>query len=437
MVLNRLSWRLSLPIGLGLVAACATTGNGVSFATGAGASGPGESSGSGGAGAGNGNNNSGAGGGIGLTTGLGAGTGTGSGAACQAAVHQAQTLPLDMYIMQDQSKSMSDMIATGGTKWDAVTSAFTSFVQQPGLSGISVGIQYFGLPPGGSSGADCSCNTSADCTLPRDRCIAGICVKCETNSLGGGAGDSCTASDYATPDVEIAALPGVAPTITSSLSMHGPSTSTPTAPALQGAVDHAQAWAMSHPDHVVIAVLATDGEPTECDPQDQAGVAAIAAAALAGTPSIKTFAIGTFASADIPSGPDLLNAVAAAGGTGQAFNINTTQNVSQAFLQALNQIRGAALGCAYTIPTPAAGSNADPTEINVQYTPGGTGTPVVFPQVADQTHCPATGDAWYYDNPTTPTQILLCASTCNTVSADTKGSIDILLGCKTVVSTAQ
>src|SRR5262249_43541324 len=157
--------------------------------------------------------------------------------------------------------------------------------------------------------------------------------------------------------VEIAPLPGVANAIVTSLSMHGPSGSTPTGPALQGAVDHAMAWAMSHPGDVVVAVLATDGEPTECSPTDQASIAQIAATALAGTPSIRTFCIGTFAPGDIPLGPNLLNAVAAAGGTGQAFNISTnSQNTAQEFLRALNQIRGTVLGCTYTIPTPMAGT---------------------------------------------------------------------------------
>ncbi len=331
---------------------------------------------------------------------------------------------------------MKDTVSEGGTKWQAVTSALDAFVQQPGLAGISVGIQYFGLPPGG--GATCStsvCTKDSDCGAPAcGPCMLlfpgfGTCA----GSSGGGGSDSCNAADYAKPEVEIAPLPGVAPAITMSLAAHSPSTSTPTGPALQGAVDHAKAWAMTHPGHVVIAVLATDGEPTECSPQDQAGVAAIAAAALTATPSVKTFTIGTFASGDIPSGPNLLNAIAASGGTGQAFNINTTMNVDQAFLMALNQIRGSALGCQYQIPTPMSGSNADPTKVNVQYTPSG-GSPQVIPHVADQAHCPASGDAWYYDNNNAPMQILLCASTCAKVQNDSMGNIDILLGCKTVTA---
>jgi hypothetical protein len=443
----KLSSRVSLLAGLGLfvagaAGACsANNGNSLFTGSGSGATG-GSGSGTGNGlttGNGNGSSNGGSGGFVLSGTGTGNGSGTGGTAACQAETHQAMTLPLDMYIMEDQSGSMDDMISTGGTKWQAVTGALTAFVQQPGVAGISVGIQYFDLPPGGG-GPMCNptavCQSDADCGPaacgPCMQVIPGFGI-CAGASAGGS--DSCDPADYAKPDVEIAPLPGVASAIVTSLGNHSPSTNTATAPALQGALNHAKDWANSHPGHVVIAVLATDGEPNTCSPTDQAGVAQIAATALAGTPSIKTFAIGVFAQADIPSGPDLLNAVAQAGGTGQAFNIDTTQNVSQAFLQALNQIRGSALGCQYQIPMPSSGSNADPSKINVQYTPGNGGSPEIIPQVPNMGACPASGDAWYYDNPQAPTQILFCPAFCNKVSADTNGKIEILLGCKTVTAT--
>src|SRR4029078_11744139 len=102
-----------------------------------------------------------------------------------------QELPLDIYIMLDQSGSMLDTVAGGGTKWDAVTSALKSFLQQPGLGGISVGIQYFGVPPGGG-GANCACPTGV-CSMPGDVCFVGQCILCLSMS---GGGDSCNAADY-------------------------------------------------------------------------------------------------------------------------------------------------------------------------------------------------------------------------------------------------
>ncbi len=350
-------------------------------------------------------------------------------AACASSTSRGQQAPLDMYIMLDQSGSMSDQVAGNTSKWAAVTGALNTFVSGTNTTGISVGLQYFGLPPGGAvdaGGSSCptTCTQTSDCGATGGPCIVGFCVGCVAGGAGGGGVDSCTAADYATPDVEIAALPGVGAAISASIAKHGPSTSTPTSAALQGAVDHAQSWAKSHTSDVVIAVLATDGDPTECD-TTLSDINAIAAAGVSGTPKVLTFVIGV--------GPSTtaLNGIAAAGGTTSAFLVDTTANVNQQFLDALNKIRGTALGCNYTIPIPTSGS-ANYGQINVEYTPSSGGTPELIPNVASASQCPASGDAWYYDNPSAPTQIVLCPGTCKTVEADQGGDIQILAGCATI-----
>ena len=398
--------------------------NTTQFTSGSGGTAAGTPSGSGGSGP------SGSGGGVGSGFVVSSGT-SGSGGldpdgGCAGTATTAQQLPLDMYIMLDQSGSMTDPVMGGGNKWMAVTGALQAFVSQPGLSGISVGIQYFGQPPGGASMCPMACATDADCgSAACGPCFFGTCLG------GSGGSDSCNAVDYTKPEVEIAPLPGVAGAIITSMGMHMPSTSTPTQPALQGAIDHAKAWAAMHPGHVVVAVLATDGAPTECAVQDGPGLAQIAAAGLSGTPSVKTFTIGIFASSDIPSGPNLLNDISAGGGTTKSFTIDTAnQNTNQQFLMALNAIRGASLGCQYKIPVPTAGM-LDYTKVNVQYSPGGGGPAQDFPKSDDKAHCPATGDGWYYDNNAAPTQILLCDKTCAKVGADSTGTVNIVLGCQT------
>src|SRR5205823_711503 len=136
-------------------------------------------------------------------------------------------------------------------------------------------------------------------------------------------------------------------------------TSTPTSAALQGAIDHATAWATAHTQDVVIALLATDGDPTECD-TNLTNINAIAAKGANGTPKILTFVIG------VGSSLGALNGVAQAGGTQSAFIVDTTQNVNQQFLDALNKIRGTALGCSYKIPIPSNGGTPDYGSVNVQ-----------------------------------------------------------------------
>jgi hypothetical protein len=315
-------------------------------------------------------------------------------AACASSTQKGEQQGLNAYMMLDYSGSMV------GAKWMGVTSALTSFVGQA-TSGISVGMQYFGLPAadGGAS-------------------IFGIPI-----------GDSCDPNTYALPAIEIAPLPGVGSTITASLGNHAtPNTATPTPPALQGAINHATAWAKAHASDVTIVILATDGDPSECgDPNSTASllsqVEAIAAAGVAQTPKILTFVIG------VGTETANLNGIAQAGGTGTAFIVDTSMNVSQQFLAALNKIRGAALGCQYKIPVPQNGS-VNFQQVNVQFTPA-SGKAQLVPQVSDKGHCPASGNAWYYDNPSKPTQILLCTTTCGTVSAG--GEVDVLTGCQTVL----
>ncbi len=310
-----------------------------------------------------------------------AGVGAGAfGAACSYSVSKAEQKSLDVYIMLDQSLSMLDQ-----GKWTGATGAIGAFVHQP-LSGVSVGIQYFAL----------------DLV-------------------------SCTASDYAKPEIEIALLPGVADQITKSLSNHIPSTVTPTVAALQGAIDHGVAWASAHPADQTVVVLATDGDPDTCDilPDPLTPVEKVAQMGVQGTPSIPTFVIG------VGTETANLDAIAKAGGTGSAFIVDTAGNVNTQFLAALNKIRGTAIGCQFKIPAPTNGGVVDFSKVNVQFSAPGS-APELVGQVSDAAHCPQAGNAWYYDNSAAPTQILLCGSTCGTVSAG--GEVDVLTGCRTVTA---
>ena len=329
--------------------------------------------------------------------------------------------------MLDQSGSMSDSVSGGGTKWAAVTAALKSFVQQPNLNGISVGMQFFGLPPGGGSGtcSVVSCSTNADCgPAACGPCTAGFC----SGALGSIGGDSCTASDYSTASVEIAPLPGVANAIVTAMGGHSPTTGTPTSAALQGAIDHAKSWASSHTSDAVAVILATDGDPEECD-TSLPDIETIASTAAAGTPKIDTFVIG------VGTSTSNLNGIAMAGGTQQAFIVDTGGNVNQQFLAAMNAIRNSA-SCTFQIPLPPGGGTPDYNQVNIVFTPSG-GTPKTIPYVMSKANCPTNGDGWYYDDPNNPTSINLCETTCGSVQADTNGSVDITLGCTTVIGRTQ
>jgi hypothetical protein len=325
----------------------------------------------------------------------------GTDASCAGTTSTATLIPLDLFVMQDQSGSMKETTSTGVTKWEAVKAAFKAFMDDPANAGIGIGIQYFGLP----------------------------------NPLDpfGFGGSSCTISDYATPEVEIGVLPGIETAIMGSLGAHSPHTDTPTAPALQGAISHAKSWKTAHASHSVAVVLATDGLPTACDPQDIPSIAAFASAAFKASPSIPTYVIGVLADADLSAGADTnLNTISRAGNGGDAFIIKTSSSdVAAAFAKALAAIRGTALACTYEVPT---GVGADYNKVNVVVTIGGA--PSTIPYVGDASKCDPTSGGWYYDvdpKSGTPTKIIMCDATCKELSASgSGGKIDIEVGCATI-----
>jgi hypothetical protein len=320
---------------------------------------------------------------------------------CAAIANKGEQITVDIYVMFDQSLSMTCMIPAGGDRWTAVKTALQSFVMDPGAAGINVGIQYFGLAAGGGAG---------------------------------GLNSSCTAADYEKADVEIGPLPMNSMPIVNSLNAHMPATNTPTTPALAGAINHAIAWKNGHPGHSVVVVLVTDGQPNGCGM-----VADVAAAATAGTmATIPTYVIGVTSPGTAclldqnPPNQADLDTVAQAGGTTSALIVDVTQNTAQQFVATMNQIRAKSqVPCQYALPKAPGGQMLDPGKVNVDYTPPGAAAPVTILGVTMAT-CDAVTGGWYYDNPAIPTKINLCPSTCQAVSMDAAGGqINISVGCAT------
>jgi hypothetical protein len=394
-----------------------------------------------------------------------------------------------MYIMLDRSGSMADKAGVGGnapTKWEAVTKALEAFLQDPQSADIGVGLQFFpitvpNVPDTCTSSSDCGaaapcfmhaceaellvgnvvpCDVSAECGSGDTCAPLGVC---ENNSgyvclyqipevsCGDGLGqckkitqsfcvneDSCLASDYANPAVPIqkAAIGG--PAILGAIAAEQPKGATPTAPALGGAIQQVRQWAEANPGHKVVAVIATDGLPTECQPQDIAPIAQLAAQGQSGTPSVLTFVIGVFGQGDIGA-HDNLDMIAHGGGTESAFFITLNQDVTQAFVAALKAIQQQTLACDYQVPAPPDGSELDYGFVNVGHTPeGGTGPKTVF-YVENEAGCDAVLGGWYYDvKPAQgqPSKIVMCPATCAKLEAQ-GGEVDIQMGCQTVLPEAK
>jgi hypothetical protein len=348
---------------------------------------------------------------------------------CAASTTTGKEAPLDLFIMLDQSISMNTPVGNGtDTRWRAVTKAIGAFVQRPEAAGLGVGINYFG-PLTDETG----CLTGLICTTD-DECGPGCgpCAAVPGFADKGCEGHACDLRFYARAETAIAPLPGNAQAIIDSLARHRPNTPTPTSPALQGAVNFSKQWAIDHPGRPVVVILATDGEPSQCD-VNPANIQAIAGTAFIGMPSIRTFVIGVgdvVAAPQATAAKDLLNGIARAGGTSQAFIINDT-DVNAQFLAALQAIRGAALQCAYTIPD-SMGKMPDFNKVNVRYTPGG-GMSSIIPKVANAGAC-AMDEGWYYDNELAPTRILVCPATCDKFAKAMGGKVEIEVGCATIIA---
>jgi hypothetical protein len=269
------------------------------------------------------------------------------------------------------------------TRWTVESAALKAFMDDKANAGIGVGINFF----------------------PTNNGI-------------------CNAASYVTPAVEIAALPGAAMNLDRVIDMQMPGGQTPTVASIDGAIQHAQAWAKANPTHRVAVVYSTDGYPMGCNNNTIDNAATLAAAAFAGKPSIPTYVLGV--------GPNLtdLNKIATSGGTKAAFLIDTKADAATQLAQALASIRTTAvLCCAYTIPAPPAGQTLQPGLVNVTYT-NSKGAVTKVTQDPAGTTC-AKGNGWEYSSD--GTQINLCGAVCDSVKADPGGKLQVLFGCATEV----
>lgn len=306
--------------------------------------------------------------------------------ACAYVTEQATSTPLNLYIMLDKSSTML------GDKWDAARQGLDLFLNDPASAGIKVGINFFPREP----------DSTPACDQPA----------------------------YKEPKVPFAALPGNAAALLQAISNESPNgVSTPIYPALGGAILKGIELAKNQPGDTSAVLLVTDGEPqgpaAQCsgvDPQDPKAIADLAAVGVQN--QVLTFVVG------LPGvNQSTANQIAAGGGSGAAIVVGTS-NTKADFQAALATVRGKALPCEYLIPTKVAGGEVSPLNVNVLFTPGGSTEYQTIPQTT-QDKCD--GGGWYYDDPSKPTKILLCPSTCAQLKIDLGGRIDIMLGCKTVV----
>lgn len=93
-------------------------------------------------------------------------------------------------------------------------------------------------------------------------------------------------------------------------------------------------------------------------------------------------------------------------------------------------VAAAELPCQWDIPDPPEGESLDPDRVNVEFTDGDGNTSDIY-KVDDEESCDPTQGGWYYDDNQSPETIILCPASCDEVSSDPSGHIDILFGCAT------
>jgi hypothetical protein len=326
---------------------------------------------------------------------------------CSAEAFETENIPLDMYVMFDRSGSMCSCVdppLIGNpcpdpncrkTRIEAIREAMSGFLGDTGSNGIGVGVGYFGQQPIGA--ADCRPET------------------------------------YSIPSVTIATLPDNAANVMASLNTADPIGETPTGGAIRGACSYARQWQAEHTDRQVVILFVTDGEPKApvscpngagaCCPTLVDATQA-ASDCLNGEIGIRTYVLGV--------GPFLQNLaqIAVAGGTSKAYLVQEGQDVAAQVLAALNQIRGdAAIPCEFAIPRPAQGQSLDLTKVNIAYHSATDCEGKIFYNVKSQSACTSNG-GWYFDDPTQPSLVKLCPSSCSEVSGP-GGSLFFEIGCQT------
>jgi hypothetical protein len=308
---------------------------------------------------------------------------------CVGQFYEGESLPLDIYVMFDQSGSMLNDVG-GLTRLAAVQQATREFLRDPQSAGIGVGIGYFGHQPIGET--------------------------------------RCEDALYSSPAVPVSVdhEPVIA-----SLDGREPTGETPTASALRGACSYASEWKREHLGRGVVILLVTDGKPEApvscpaggcCPTIDDAESAAFAC--LDQAPHVPTYVLGV--------GPELdqLNRIAVAGGTKRAYLVGN-EDVAANVLAALSTIRGdASIPCSLEIPEPPAGGAIDFAAVNLFE--GQSGVDCLSPiyHVGEAASCGAEG-GWYYDNLDAPSTVELCPASCDSVSR--AGSrLRFSVGCATI-----
>jgi hypothetical protein len=307
-----------------------------------------------------------------------------SGVVCLSEQVKAEAVPLAMLVLVDRSGSMV------GDKWLSATNAIRAFADRAEVVGMKMGVQFF--PP-----------------------LAGT--------------DACNASSYEALAVPIAPLPeNVIPIQQKLLATDANGGATPMRSGLEGSIGAMRDFLTENPLNEGVVILVTDGDPNSCG-----GVSAVVGAAQGGAKpppgirAVRTFAVGM----DGATFGNLDQIAAAGGGFPTAFDVGAGPSAQTALVDALESVRTGALGCEYVLPLPPPEKGAlDLDSVTVELTPGMNDPKQSIRRVDGKEACGATTGGYYYDDPASPTRVVLCPASCDAVrGGGAAAKVDLAFGC--------
>jgi hypothetical protein len=249
-------------------------------------------------------------------------------------------------------------------------------------------------------------------------------------------GKSCQPAMYERLRVPFAELPGGAKPLLDAVDLgevQGGVTM-PLAAGVKGSLAALNKRATEMPGRTRALVLVTGASlkdvPDQCPPTDPLLAKPDLEAAFKAPTSIPTYVVGVVGK-DAATEKDIVNQLAAAGGTGKAFVLDGSTDVAMGLHEALGKIRSATQACDFALPTPKMDA-LDLRKVNVALKTGAGKIELSYVGKADR--CSDAKGGWYYDaDPGAggqPKRMVLCAASCTALRQDIEGAVDVAFGCQ-------
>ena len=374
------------------------------------------------------------------TSALGGATATGGSGAmtCATETHPVSLSRLNLVFLLDKSGSMGDdpngAWQNATMRWDPVVETLDAFLTDPSSNGTYASLSI--MPPTPSNNASMCDVTSYE--------TGDTSIKVPLTLL-----DDPGKQQFLSLLCDPSFPPGPSCIV--------PSGGTPTRVALEGTLQYAASIRQQYPGGNTVVVLLTDGEPGfgyynpsnsqvyglySCDDLTNGctanpsvsppcttieGEVATVAAFIRSAPAKSVFLVGV---GDL-SASTMDQWASASGNPAIALQDMSASQAAAALSAALQSIRSLPSNCSVQLPMPSGGQAVNPAKVNMILNANGTSQTLGRTRDGTSATCNTTTLGWYFDNPSVPTQINLCPTTCNAVR-QSSGSVDVVYGCATV-----